>query len=162
MESYLSPTITKAVEMASKHIDGYERNIYLLASTFGQNAKNLNMSDIYSRLIQEAGRWTLNYASDILYDIKEISDYIKDPKAETAYFPIGVRRNGVDGYNFIISRLLDTRSGLHPYVYSEHIYNSLMAVKITSTPDRISVELWDIIHDLTTIHESDLPENRKE
>ena len=118
------------------------------------------MSDIYSRLIQEAGRWTINYASDLLYDIEAIADYIKNPTDKIAYFPIGIRRNGVDGYNFIINRLIDTRSGLYPYVYPEHIYNALLSVKIINEHDKLTVELWDIYHDLDKIHESDEPKNK--
>lgn len=157
MGNYLSPTIQNATESAKMHVDGNGRHVHLIESTYGQNAKNINMSSIYSRLIQEAGRWTINYASDLLYNIKDIAEYIKNPTDEVAYFPIGVRRNGVDGYNFIINRLLDTRSGLYPYVYPENVYNALLSVKIINEPGKITVELWDIFHELNTIHESDIP-----
>lgn len=157
MENYLSPTIKNATESARMHVDGHGRHIRLIASTYGQDAKNINMSSIYSKLIQDAGRWTVDYASDILYDIEEIADYIKNPTDKIAYFPIGIRRNGVDGYNFIISRLLNTRSGLYPYVYPENVYNALLSVKIINEPGKLTVELWDIFHELNKIHESDTP-----
>lgn len=161
MEYYLSPTIRDATESSAKHVDGHGQKLYRLTCTKGQNAGNINMSSVYSHLIQEAGRWTLDYASDLLYDIKAIADYIKDPQTDTAYFPIGIRRNGVDGYNFIIGHLLDTKAGLYPYVYPEKVYNRLLSVKITRSEDGISVELYDIIHNVTQIDENDLPKNRE-
>lgn len=161
MKTYLSPTIETATNSAKMHVDGNGRHVHLIDSTYGQNAKNINMSSIYSRLIQEAGRWTINYASDLLYDIKAIANYIKNPTDEVAYFPIGIRRNGVDGYNFIISRLINTRSGLYPYVYPEQIYNALLSVKVINEPGKLTVELWDIYHDLNKIHESDEPKNKE-
>ena len=59
----------------------------------------INMSSIYTKLIQEAGRFCDTYASDLLYDINTIESYIEHRKSTTRY--IAFRRHGVDGNNSI-------------------------------------------------------------
>lgn len=55
----------------------------------------INMSSIYTKLIQEAGRFCDAYASDLLYDINAIEECIERQKSTTIY--IAFRRHGVDG-----------------------------------------------------------------
>lgn len=59
----------------------------------------INMSSIYTKLIQEAGRFCDAYASDLLYDINTIEAYIEKQKSTTRY--IAFRRHGVDGNSSI-------------------------------------------------------------
>ena len=50
----------------------------------------INMSSIYSKLIQEAGRYCDRFASDLLYDMQCIEHHLEAQKSETLY--IGFRR----------------------------------------------------------------------
>ena len=59
----------------------------------------INLSSIYTKLIQEAGRFCDVYASDLLYDINTIEECIERQKSTTRY--IAFRRHGVDGNNSI-------------------------------------------------------------
>lgn len=147
MEIYNSQTIRNAI-----------RSARVLCSEKGVLPSTISMSDIYTRLIFETGRWVDRYASDLLYDIKAIDDYIKSPdKVQQANFPIGLRKSGVDGTNFILSRLSDTRCGPSPYVYSERVYNKILAVSITLDENNynFTVKLYDITNNILTIDPND-------
>lgn len=147
MEIYSSQTIRNAI-----------RSARVLCSEKGFLPSEINMSDIYTQLIFETGRWVERYASDLLYDIKAIDDYIKSPdKVQQANFPIGLRKSGVDGTNFILSRLSDTRQGPCPYVYPEQVYNKILAVSITLDDNNFNfdVKLYDITNTILTIDASD-------
>lgn len=147
MEIYSSQTIRNAI-----------RSARVLCSEKGVLPSTISMSDIYTRLIFETGRWVERYASDLLYDIKAIDDYIKSPdKVPQANFPIGLRKSGVDGTNFILSRLSDTRQGPCPYVYPAQVYNKILAVSITLDDNNFNfdVKLYDITNSILTIDPSD-------
>lgn len=73
-------------------------------------AINLNMSAIYTKLIQEAGQFCDRFASDLLYDIKMIQSMI-DSKT-TGDCLLGFRENGVDHTTWVLSKEPDT---LHDY-----------------------------------------------
>ena len=62
-----------------------------------------NLSSIFTRLIQEAGRWCESYASDILIDIDSIKAQAE--RGEPGRFVLGFRQFGVDHATFIESRL---------------------------------------------------------
>lgn len=59
----------------------------------------INMSSIYTKLIQEAGRYCDFYASDLLFDIYKIHKIIQSGESGTVY--IGFRDSGVDGNQYI-------------------------------------------------------------
>lgn len=76
-----------------------------------------SISDIYSKLIQECGRWTECYNSDILYDfdlVKKLLDYgnwkdykyhsVEESGDEVCLLKFGFRQYGVDGLDFINCR----------------------------------------------------------
>lgn len=65
---------------------------------------NLNLSSIFSELITAAAVCEY-YASDLFYDLKAIEKAIEN--AENAIFYIGFRNLGVDGKNFVKSRLAE-------------------------------------------------------
>lgn len=67
-----------------------------------QGKTEINMSSIYTKLIQEAGRYCDFYASDLLFDIDKIHKIIQSGESETVY--IGFRDSGVDGNEFISVR----------------------------------------------------------
>ena len=64
----------------------------------------INMSDIFSLLIKEAGRICEHYASDIIYDINSIECWIKERQNGECCgksWCFGFRRNGVDHWDFV-------------------------------------------------------------
>lgn len=83
----------------------------------------INMSSIYTKLIQEAGRFCDAYASDLLYDINTIEKCIERQKSTTRY--IAFRRHGVDGNSSIEVRT--------PYEIAE--YRAIYQVDIEFSDD---------------------------
>lgn len=89
----------------------------------------INLSEIYSILIQEAGRWCESYASDILYDIDNVKSALDYPdewekcryfqKADngndSVYFRFGFRANGVDHQEYIESAMKNEHEKYHYY-----------------------------------------------
>ena len=81
------------------------------------------MSSIYTKLIQEAGRFCDAYASDLLYDINTIEECIERQKSTTRY--IAFRKYGVDGNSSIEIRT--------PYGMAE--YRAIYQVDIEFSDD---------------------------
>lgn len=84
----------------------------------------INMSSIYTKLIQEAGRYCDFYASDLLFDIDKIHKIIQSGESGTVY--IGFRNSGVDGNEFISVR--------EPSVIDSE-YHAIYRVEIKQTED---------------------------
>jgi len=103
------------------------KTIDLTAQLLG-NGLNVNMSGVYSQLIKEAARCN-NYNSDVVYDIEDIMDRLKEFRAGDEWKPIfiGFRRHGVDGTSFVLSRIgkLENRYNV---IYDE--YFALYAVDV--------------------------------
>lgn len=74
----------------------------------------INYSDILTKLIQEAGRWCKNHASDLFTDWINIQKQIEDRTLETGSYLFGFRENGVDHDKYIFSRY---KSQGAPYEY---------------------------------------------
>lgn len=75
-----------------------------LASGQASDYKNLNISDVYTRMIQEAGKCD-NYASDILHDIEDLKERIeKMPVNGNDRMYIGYRDMGTDGNVYLECR----------------------------------------------------------
>lgn len=91
---------------------------------FYHGRNEINMSSIYTKLIQDAGRYCENFASDLLYDIDRIKNIIKSGKSGTAY--IGFRDNGVDGNEYISVREPDE---------IDSVYHAIYRVEIAQTED---------------------------
>lgn len=87
---------------------------------------NLNISGIFSELIQAAGMGCENYASDLFYDLSAIYSAIKS--AEEKVFYVGIRTNGVDGESFIRSRLNRNSCNYEPSCYLK-IYRVSISVE---------------------------------
>ena len=83
----------------------------------------INMSSIYTKLIQEAGRFCDAYASDLLYDINTIEECIEMKKSTTRY--IAFRKYGVDGNSLIEVKI--------PYEIAE--YRAIYQVDIEFSDD---------------------------
>lgn len=84
----------------------------------------INMSSIYTKLIQEAGRYCDFYASDLLYDINKIHKIIHSGESGTVH--IGFRDNGVDGNEYISVREPDE---------IDSVYHAIYRVEIKQTED---------------------------
>ena len=66
----------------------------------------INMSSIYSYLIHRVGRYTENYASDLIYVIDAINKALKDwDELDGKIFLIGIRYDGVDGNDSIAAKI---------------------------------------------------------
>ncbi len=65
---------------------------------------NINTSSIWTKLIQEAGRWCKNHASDLLVDYKKIDTKVENGTLETESHLFGFRENGVDHDKYIFAR----------------------------------------------------------
>lgn len=61
---------------------------------------NINYSSILTRLIQEAGRWCKNYASDLFITWSLIADAINEATIENNTYIFAFRQDGVDNKAF--------------------------------------------------------------
>ena len=70
----------------------------------GRTYNEINYSSILTKLIQECGRLCERYASDLFIDWQSIEDKLKDGTMETSVYLFGIREDGVDHAEFILSR----------------------------------------------------------
>lgn len=99
---------------------------------------DINLSSIFTRIIQLTGRFAESYASDVLLELDDIRALVSDPpeiepgKSIDIIIPMGVRRQGVDHDAFLMRRLLQTRqpSLLGSYVHPEHVYRAILACRV--------------------------------
>ena len=95
----------------------------------GDRFVDISLSEIYTILIQEAGRWCESYASDLLVDINIITaaldntdewehhnNFCKTENGnESLYFRFGFRANGVDHKEYIESAMKNEHEKYHYY-----------------------------------------------
>lgn len=146
--------------------DAYERSDKVLAKADGQLG-SVNISDVLDKIIRAVGRFTESYAGDALYEIKyvqQLTDKHAVEPHEDCIIPFGIRRNGVDGTGFVMSRLVnDCYDRFSTYVHPERTYRKILAVRVVTdfgTPlyclnheTNCTVELKDITDDF--IHLAD-------
>ena len=77
---------------------------------------DINMSDIFTYLIHRVGRYTENYASDLIYYIEAIKDSLTEYDINGKTFLIGIRYNGVDGNSYIASRIRNKEDLSREYI----------------------------------------------
>lgn len=132
----------------------------LLASEHGR-VDNINMSSIYSKCINAAGRWCERFSSDLLIDVRTIDEYIKTPSdgPEMRIFGLGFRESGVDHNSFLMARIRETMDHATHYCYPERTYRKIYAVVVNKDETALVIELYDITHDIYRIHEKDLNDN---
>lgn len=99
-----------------------------------------NLSRIFTILIQSAGRYCENYASDILYDTTRIQNAIANIDTQTnntEYELVGIRKNGVDGNEYIKSRF---------YGSDINEYHEVFAIKLSfdASTATLTCDLKDI------------------
>lgn len=97
----------------------------------------INISSILNALIHDVGRFCESYAGDMLYELKYIHNLISahpvEP-GEDSIIVFGIRRNGVDGMGFLMSRLKnDCWDHYTHYLHPERDYRRILAVRVTTT-----------------------------
>lgn len=91
----------------------------------------INVSSILTRLIQEAGRFCLHYASDLFYDWKAVEKSLKMWKEQDeVIYVFGFRDSGVDTAE-VIARNLETMPGYY--------YRSIWALVMTKNGNDIDL-----------------------
>lgn len=94
---------------------------------------DINDSSILTKLIQEAGRWCENYASDLFIDWQTIDQKLKDPEYTGGKYLFGFREMGVDHAPYILSHF--NRNG-----HSEY-YRSIWCLEITVEDQNMKMQL---------------------
>ena len=94
-----------------------------------RNGIEINYSSILTRLIQEAGRYCEDYASDLFIDWSSINDKLIEGTIESETKLFGFREHGVDHINFIFDRAHNS-----PRIY-QYEYRSIWRLDIEVTAD---------------------------
>ena len=77
----------------------------------------INMSSIYTYLIHRVGRYTENYASDLIYVIDAINKALKDwDELDGKIFLVGIRYDGVDGNESIAAKIRNRNDLSREYI----------------------------------------------
>ena len=96
---------------------------------------DINYSSILSRLIQEAGRFCENFASDLFIDWQSIELDLEKPDFSGGVYLFGFRQSGVDHNTFVLSRYNSEGD------YAKHNYRSLWRLDISVNDRDIKMEL---------------------
>lgn len=134
--------------------------------------KNINVTSALTKLIQETGRFTEHYASDLFISwngvmdiLRETGRYAMPVEKETHYVAFGIRESGVDGNTFLIRRLQETteKSGMYRYIQTHYVYRRIYVMKIEISPAHdglraeAKTELKDLTHAFSRIDDRDIP-----
>lgn len=96
----------------------------------------INYSSILTRLIQEAGRFCENFASDLFIDWQGVMEYIDRAKSgKEKMFLFGFRQYGVDHDSYIFSRYESERQ------YAKHNYRSMWRLDVSTNGEDITMKL---------------------
>lgn len=114
-----------------------------------ENGKtNINTSSIWTRLIQEAGRWCKDYASDLLYDYEKIAKKVETASLQTESYLFGFREYGVDHDNFIFSRY----SNQTVYGSAALEYRAIWRLDITVEESTLNLQTKKVTFSLYEVH----------
>ena len=119
---------------------------------YGEKRVEINLSEIYTVLIQEAGRWCESYASDLLVDIDILKRHLDNPDSwrdsknfkvdsngnESIYFKFGFRAGGVDHKEYIEASLKNDYS---KYYYYRSMWELTVTKDAKRNYNRIRAEL---------------------
>lgn len=146
------------LENAFEQTEKVLRCIILTYTCDGQPSITSPLDSITDILIKDTGRFCDNHASDILHDIARLKEAIELTSEEintlntekdtrlTEYLFIGMREYGVDGKEFIESRLTEQKA---IYGIAELQYRRIYGIKVEKYVDpygaiEISIALKDI------------------
>ena len=105
-----------------------------------ENHWDINYSSILTRLIQSAGRFCKNYASDLFIDWINIEKRLTEENLYTdgVYeYLFGMRKQGVDHMSYVLSNVNNGK-------YLSDYYSELFKLTIKVVNDRISMELVEV------------------
>lgn len=102
------------------------------------NEYDINIHEIISLLIQNAGRLCDSYASDIIYSIDTIREGINDDRINETFI-VAIHASGVDGIKRLIGCMNHER-------WSEDKYRCIYGIRVNHDNDNneVIVELRDI------------------
>jgi hypothetical protein len=116
----------------------------------GNGEYDANFSSIWSKLINETGRWVEDYSSDLLISIDSLKDNLKEIIEEPTIHIFALRQSGVDGNTFYECRVAENKS---PQDY----YRRVFGVVIIPCPlvtdrdyykDSVYIDLVDMTSDI--------------
>lgn len=119
----------------------------------------INFSNIFTTLIQETGRFTERYASDLLISIESFKRdltqilYSKPTVPVTCNEYFGIRQNGVDGETFLNIRLTEAAEH-HNYFQFQNTYRRIYAIHVNIVPDTNSYDIS--VHFLNLTNDCDM------
>lgn len=114
-----------------------------------QYRANINMSSIYTELIQNTGRFCEQYASDLLIDIDRVKAILATPvDTDTEdYIVFALRQSGVDSNSYVSANL--ENYGRKDSGWIGLYYRRIYALKIRRESDGYIVcELRDVSSDI--------------
>ena len=105
----------------------------ILSYAWNEPKWDINDSSILTKLIQEAGRWCENYASDLFIDWQTIDQKLKDPEYTGGKYLFGFREMGVDHAPYILFHF--NHNGRSEY------YRSIWCLEITVEDQNMKMQL---------------------
>lgn len=129
---------------------------------------NVNYTSIATCIIQNVGRFAERFASDFLSNWKDVEQILESTPTGPCRFVIGfgIRGEGVDGNDYIVSRLRNTLDPTTEYVSVERAgYRKVLALEIkfeteeggTNDVATVQMVLKDLTHDLSRLAPEDVP-----
>lgn len=141
-----------------------------LVKETGYIGAGMNISGTVNMLIQNVGRFTEQFAGDLLIDLSHVYALVgKHPveaKGESVAIGFGIRRMGVDHNAYIMNRLSES-ARMNPMGYPdvEKSYRKVFVVLIDNVPNldirdvACTVRLFDVTDNLGKMSEKDLAWN---
>ena len=129
---------------------------------------NVNYSSIATCIIQNVGRFAERFASDFLINWKVVEQILESAPTGPCRFVVafGIRGEGVDGNDFIISRLRNTMNPTTEHVSVEQAgYRKVLALEIKFESEQneaysvssVQMTLKDLTHEFTRLDPEDVP-----
>lgn len=129
---------------------------------------DVNYSSIATHLIQNVGRFAERFASDFLLDWSAVERLLETPQEKPCRFIVsfGIRGSGVDGNDYVVSRLRNTLDPMSRLVSVERAgYRKVFGLEIRFRADSeeesevasVCLALKDLTHDLTDLAPEDIP-----
>lgn len=113
---------------------------------------SMNLSEIETILIQNAGQLCKRYASDVIYNIKALEECVKNSKdVDDSLFVFAIRENGVDDCGFLtlcLEQCEDVRRVCNCF------YKKILAIKVTKENNgNVVCQLKEITSSLPVCYE---------
>lgn len=120
-------------------IDDFRPAMYAqVISAKSQSLDTINYSSILTKLIQEAGRWCLYYASDLFIDWSRIMREMEEGTLTTGSRLFGFREYGVDHDTFVFSRYSQNSIG------ARYEYRAIWRLDVDVSEEGIEMKLYEV------------------